>query len=122
MIHFWIDHFQHRFVQRRLQVAQGADDRDVVRRYAMGGFPELLRGSVFRPAMLWYLDGRVNRKQKEGDKPNENYARELLELHTLGILPRELNLRKLLHEGGINRRGLHCDSRRTGKKKAFGST
>src|SRR5207237_837505 len=37
------------------------------------------------PAMLWYLDGRVNRKRNASEKPNENYARELLELHTLGV-------------------------------------
>jgi uncharacterized protein (DUF1800 family) len=35
--------------------------------------------------MLWYLDGRVNRHDAPGDRPNENYARELLELHTLGV-------------------------------------
>jgi len=35
--------------------------------------------------MLWYLDGRVNRYASPGDRPNENYARELLELHTLGV-------------------------------------
>jgi uncharacterized protein (DUF1800 family) len=35
--------------------------------------------------MLWYLDGRVNRRAGSGDRPNENYARELLELHTLGV-------------------------------------
>jgi uncharacterized protein (DUF1800 family) len=35
--------------------------------------------------MLWYLDGRVNRVSEVGMKPNENYARELLELHTLGL-------------------------------------
>jgi uncharacterized protein (DUF1800 family) len=35
--------------------------------------------------MLWYLDGRVNRKRNRSENPNENYARELLELHTLGV-------------------------------------
>jgi uncharacterized protein (DUF1800 family) len=35
--------------------------------------------------MLWYLDGRDNRKASPEDQPNENYARELLELHTLGV-------------------------------------
>jgi uncharacterized protein (DUF1800 family) len=35
--------------------------------------------------MLWYLDGRVNARRKPEDKPNENYARELMELHTLGV-------------------------------------
>jgi uncharacterized protein (DUF1800 family) len=35
--------------------------------------------------MLWYLDGRVNHRANMAEKPNENYARELLELHTLGV-------------------------------------
>jgi uncharacterized protein (DUF1800 family) len=35
--------------------------------------------------MLWYLDGRVNRRASMQHQPNENYARELLELHTLGV-------------------------------------
>ncbi len=35
--------------------------------------------------MLWYLDGRVNRRASPAERPNENYARELLELHTLGV-------------------------------------
>jgi uncharacterized protein (DUF1800 family) len=35
--------------------------------------------------MLWYLDGRVNRRATPDERPNENYARELLELHTLGV-------------------------------------
>ena len=35
--------------------------------------------------MLWYLDGRENRADGRDNKPNENYARELLELHTLGV-------------------------------------
>src|SRR4029078_6185137 len=36
-------------------------------------------------AMVCYLDGRVNRRKDQTDKPNENYARELMELHTLGV-------------------------------------
>jgi uncharacterized protein (DUF1800 family) len=35
--------------------------------------------------MLWYLDGRANAKRTPDEKPNENYARELMELHTLGV-------------------------------------
>ena len=62
-----------------------SEDRD---RTALGKslkFSNLLKASALSPAMLWYLDGRQNRVGKGGDKPNENYARELLELHTLGV-------------------------------------
>ncbi|MDO6460009.1 DUF1800 domain-containing protein [Granulosicoccaceae sp. 1_MG-2023] len=51
-----------------------------LRRHALGNFETLLRGIVRDPAMLIYLDNRQNRK----DHPNENLARELLELFSLG--------------------------------------
>jgi len=85
MVHFWTDHFNIDSSKGDCRWLKAADDRDVIRVHALGSFPQLLRASALSPAMLWYLDGRVNRKQKDADKPNENYARELLELHTLGI-------------------------------------
>jgi uncharacterized protein (DUF1800 family) len=85
MVHFWTDHFNIDSSKGDCKWLKASDDRDVIRRYAMSSFPELLRASALSPAMLWYLDGRVNRQQKDADKPNENYARELLELHTLGV-------------------------------------
>jgi uncharacterized protein (DUF1800 family) len=85
MVHFWTDHFNIDSSKGDCRWLKAADDRDVIRYHALGSFPELLRASALSPAMLWYLDGRVNRKQNGADKPNENYARELLELHTLGI-------------------------------------
>ena len=85
MVHFWTDHFNIDSSKGDCKWLKAADDRDVVRRHALGSFPELLRASALSPAMLWYLDGRVNRKQEGASKPNENYARELLELHTLGV-------------------------------------
>ncbi len=85
MVHFWTDHFNIDSSKGDCRWLKASDDRDVIRRHALDSFPELLRASALSPAMLWYLDGRVNRKQNGSDKPNENYARELLELHTLGI-------------------------------------
>lgn len=84
MVQFWTDHFNIDCSKGECKWLKAADDRDVIRRHALGKFPELLRASALSPAMLWYLDGRVNRKQDNGP-PNENYARELLELHTLGV-------------------------------------
>ena len=89
-------------------------DREVVRKNALGSFPEMLRASAKAPAMLHYLDNHLSRRppskqelaeierrarRKTGSKQrgeeaaqiaaqrglNENYARELLELHTLGV-------------------------------------
>ncbi len=85
MVHFWSDHFNIDASKGDCRWLKAADDRDVIRRHALGRFGDLLRASATSPAMLWYLDGRVNRKAGADDVPNENYARELLELHTLGV-------------------------------------
>jgi len=52
-----------------------------IRRDALGKFRGLLHAMTMDPAMLVYLDGRENRK----GHPNENYAREIFELFTLGV-------------------------------------
>lgn len=85
MVEFWTDHFNIAQSKGDCAWLKTADDRDVVRKHALGTFRELLRASALSPAMLWYLDGRVNRARNTHEKPNENYARELLELHTLGV-------------------------------------
>jgi uncharacterized protein (DUF1800 family) len=53
---------------------------ELLRRYALGNFRELLHAVARDPAMVVYLDSRSSRRQS----PNENFARELLELFTLG--------------------------------------
>lgn len=85
MVQFWSDHFNIDPSKGDCKWLKVADDREVIRKHALGKFPEMLRASALSPAMLWYLDGRVNRRSSLADKPNENYARELLELHTLGV-------------------------------------
>jgi len=85
MVQFWTDHFNIDPSKAEAKWLKAADDRDVIRAHALGNFREMLRESAVSPAMLWYLDGRANRRVKPEDKPNENYARELLELHTLGV-------------------------------------
>ena len=85
MVNFWSDHFNIDPSKAEAKWLKAADDRDVIRGHALGNFRTMLRASAVSPAMLWYLDGRANRVTNPGDKPNENYARELLELHTLGV-------------------------------------
>jgi uncharacterized protein (DUF1800 family) len=85
MVLFWSDHFNIDPSKGDCKWLKVADDREVIRKHALGKFPDLLRASALSPAMLWYLDGRVNRRENPAQKPNENYARELLELHTLGV-------------------------------------
>jgi uncharacterized protein (DUF1800 family) len=88
LCHFWNDHFNIDMSKGECAWVTVAYDRDVIRPHALGRFSAMLRAVAFSPAMLWYLDGRVNRVDGTGTKatkPNENFARELLELHTLGI-------------------------------------
>ncbi len=85
MVDFWSDHFNIEPSKGDSRWFKVADDRDVIRKHAMGRFSELVKASALSPAMLWYLDQRVNRRADEKERPNENYGRELLELHTLGV-------------------------------------
>ena len=81
---FWSDHFNIDPGKGDCRYTKIADDRDTIRAHALGHFRDLLSASALSPAMLWYLDGRAN-VGTPGEKPNENYARELMELHTLGV-------------------------------------
>ena len=96
MVDFWTNHFN-------VFAAKGADrwlvtsyDRDTIRPHAFGKFKDLLRATAQSPAMLFYLDNWLSvspeaalRARGDDGNPsirrgiNENYARELMELHTL---------------------------------------
>lgn len=80
VVGMWTDHFNIWGDFGDLRYEKVVDDRDVVRRHALGRFADLLVASAHSPAMLRYLDNHESR----AEHPNENYARELLELHTLG--------------------------------------
>ena len=56
-------------------------DKRVIRKHAMGRFHDMLVASATHPAMMLYLNNAESTK----DNPNENYGRELLELHTVGV-------------------------------------
>jgi len=81
MVEFWSDHFNIHLVNGLGPTLKPLDDRQVIRQHALGNFRELLQASAKSPAMLFYLDNFLN----QGSAPNENYARELMELHTLGV-------------------------------------
>ncbi len=85
MVDFWSDHLNIASSKGDCRWVKVADDRDVIRRHALGNFRDLLKASALSPAMLIYLDGHDNKVQHPDERPNENYARELLELHTLGV-------------------------------------
>ncbi|HVT56855.1 MAG TPA: DUF1800 domain-containing protein [Thermoanaerobaculia bacterium] len=81
MVDFWSNHFNIFLYEKEDYWLKTPDDRGVVRRLAFGSFGDLLQASAMSPAMLSYLDNAANTKKG----PNENYAREVMELHTLGV-------------------------------------
>jgi uncharacterized protein (DUF1800 family) len=85
MVGFWSDHFNINLEKGDCIYLKGADDRTVIRNHCLGKFKDLVKASALSPAMLVYLDGAENRKVTAQDVPNENYGRELMELHTLGV-------------------------------------
>jgi len=84
MVQFWSDHFNVYPRKGDCLWLKTIDDRQL-RQHAMGKFRDLLRASATSPAMLLYLDNSENVRRMGDAGPNENYARELLELHTLGV-------------------------------------
>jgi uncharacterized protein (DUF1800 family) len=81
MVDFWTDHFNVSQLKGDSAFFKTADDDAVIRRHALGKFRDLLQASAKSPAMLHYLDNARNTKSTV----NENYGRELMELHTLGV-------------------------------------
>ncbi|MFT4658545.1 MAG: hypothetical protein ACI8V4_002737 [Ilumatobacter sp.] len=81
LVEFWGDHFNAPQITPPATIARIVMDREVVRPNALGRFDDLLVAVAQSPAMLRYLD---NGSSSVG-AINENYARELLELHTVGV-------------------------------------
>jgi len=81
MADFWTNHFNIYLAKNPCRVLKADDDRDVIRAHTFGKFGEILTASAHSPAMLTYLDQATSTRRA----PNENYARELLELHTVGV-------------------------------------
>ncbi|MDT9340523.1 DUF1800 domain-containing protein [Trichodesmium erythraeum 21-75] len=92
MVDFWFNHFNISVGKGYLtSLWVGTYERDAIRPYALGNFRNLLGATAHHPAMLFYLDNWLN--TAPGSKGargkfkglNENYARELMELHSMGI-------------------------------------
>ncbi len=87
---FWFNHFNVNINDGLVRYAIQSYERDAIRPNAMGKFETLLKATAEHPAMLFYLDNylstaarTVNGRLVQG--LNENYGRELLELHTVGV-------------------------------------
>ena len=102
MTDFWLNHFNV-FLHKNDEIPYYlvSFERDVIRPLALGKFENLLEATAHSPAMMLYLDNassigpdslaaeradrRPNNNKKKREGLNENYARELMELHTLGV-------------------------------------
>jgi hypothetical protein len=80
MTWFWMNHFNVFQFKANLRAMVGDYEENAIRAHALGRFRDLLGATVRHPAMLRYLDNAQN----GANRLNENYARELMELHTLG--------------------------------------
>ncbi|MBC7686279.1 MAG: DUF1800 domain-containing protein, partial [Bdellovibrionales bacterium] len=81
LVDFWYNHFNV-FAGKGLDRALVASyERDAIRPFVFGSFRQLLGATARHPAMLYYLDNQLSK----AGALNENYARELMELHTLGV-------------------------------------
>jgi uncharacterized protein (DUF1800 family) len=78
-VEFWNDHFNIDMTQEEGRYLKTLDDR-AVRQYALTTFGQLLNASARSPAMMQYLDNELS----SNGSINENYAREIMELHTVG--------------------------------------
>lgn len=80
MVLFWGEHFNVYARKGDATFYRGSEEA-ILREHALGSFPAMVAEIAKAPAMLAYLDNDANRK----GHPNENFARELMELHTLGV-------------------------------------
>jgi uncharacterized protein (DUF1800 family) len=100
LVHFWSNHFAVSVDKQLVFGVAGAFEREAIRPHVLGSFQDLLMAVEQHPAMLLYLDNyqsvgpdssfaRIRSRQAIAQKQkvgiNENLAREILELHTLGV-------------------------------------
>jgi uncharacterized protein (DUF1800 family) len=81
MTWFWFNHFNVHQSKANVRVLVGDYEDVAIRPHALGRFRDLLEASLKHPAMLRYLDNADN----AAGHVNENYAREIMELHTMGV-------------------------------------
>jgi uncharacterized protein (DUF1800 family) len=101
LVHFWANHFSVAVGKPGTQFEVGPHEFGAIRPHVLGRFADMLKAAVLHPAMLIYLDQfqsigpnapfaqrRARRNPDAQERPrglNENLAREVLELHTLGV-------------------------------------
>lgn len=81
MTWFWLNHFNVHSGKSNLRAMVGDYEETAIRPYALGRFRDLLGAATLHPAMIRYLDN----EQNAAGRINENLAREVMELHTMGV-------------------------------------
>ncbi|WP_415510749.1 DUF1800 domain-containing protein [Acetobacter sp.] len=81
MTWFWFNHFNVYQGKGNIRVLVGDYEHNAIRRHALGYFRDLVMATLCHPAMMRFLDNADNRV----GHVNENYAREIMELHTMGV-------------------------------------
>ena len=125
MVDFWSNHLNIACPSGDVWDTRHRFQIDVIRKNALGSFDDMLLASAFHPSMLTFLDGTNSTK----DAPNENYAREVLELHTVGVnggyTEKDIQRSALLLTGWTfwdGKRAYDPNRHHTGRVKAFGFT
>lgn len=98
LVDFWFNHFNVDFNKGQVKWFITSYERDAIRPHVFGKFFDMLKATAQHPAMLFYLDNfqsvkkgfvpKIKNEKAQAKAPkglNENYARELMELHTLGV-------------------------------------
>jgi uncharacterized protein (DUF1800 family) len=91
LVRFWSNHFTVSTSNKRVAAVAGAYEREAIRPHVTGSFSAMLLAAEFHQSMLMYLDNyqSVGPDSKAGKRRgrglNENQAREILELHTVGV-------------------------------------
>lgn len=125
MVDFWFNHFNVSSDKNLTRIWIGSYEEDAIRPHVLGRFRDLLGATARHPAMLFYLDNwrntDPNSRQARGQFSgiNENYARELMELHTLGVdggytQDDVVVLARILTGWGIDREGERGNNSTTG--------
>jgi uncharacterized protein (DUF1800 family) len=109
LVHFWSNHFSMSTNKSMIvRATMGQLERDVIRKTVFGNFYDMLRGVLSHPAMIAYLDNAdsvgPNSPAGQWGGLNENLAREILELHTVGT------------GGGYTELDVRSEERRVGKE------
>jgi uncharacterized protein (DUF1800 family) len=98
LVDFWFNHFNVFGGKGPCALWLGAFEEQAIRPHVLGAFEQLLAATAHHPAMLVYLDNRLNSAPgARNGGLNENYARELMELHTVGLVYTQADVSAAAH-------------------------